>query len=154
MTARNVWLFLTAIFVGPLIGSAVFMAFAYITDGLVAQASRPPTTSNFFADYWPIILIAAYVLGAIPAFISAILVAFIAPRFAKLWERLVAALLIGATTSGLLIGLFIFADDAGSVDDAVIIGGVALTGAVSAVLCLLLVELFHPLPRPPAAPTA
>jgi hypothetical protein len=148
MTARNVWLVLTAIFVGPLIGSAVFMAFAYITDGLVARGSRPPQTTNFFADYWPIILIAAYVLGAIPAFISAILVAFIAPRFSRLWERLVAALLIGATTSGIIIGLFIFSDDAGSVDDVIIISGVALTGAISAVLCLFIVEFFHPLPKP------
>ena len=153
MTARNIWLVLTAIFIGPLIGAAVFIAFAFVTDGMTAKTTAPPAT-NFFTDYWPIIFTAAYVLGFIPAVLSAIIVAIIAPRFGHLWQRLITAGIVGGAISAIGIGLFIFADDAGSVDDVIIISGVALTGAVSAVLCLLLVEFFHPLPKPPAAPTA
>ena len=147
--ARNVWLLVVSLFLGPAIGGLVFFAFATITDGIIAHSSGQ-SASRFLDENWPIILIAAYTLGAIPAGVSAVIMMIVARLLPRLWQRLVAGPVIGALVSAAAIGVFIFADDVNSVDDFIIISGVALTGAVSAFFCVGLIELWHPLPKPAA----
>lgn len=152
MSARNVWLILVSIFVAPAIGGLVFFTFAALTDTVILSPHGQPT--SFVNDYWPIILVAAYVLGVIPAFVTALIMIFVGRLFPHAWQRLLAGTLVGALVSAIGIGFFIFSDNVGSVDDVIIIGGVALTGAVSAFCSLGLIELWHPLkPKPPAAIT-
>jgi hypothetical protein len=147
---RNIWLLVVSLFLGPAIGGAVFFAFATITDGIIVH-SAGGSASNFLGDNWPIILIAAYTLGVIPAGVSAIIMMIVVRWLPQRWQRLVAGPVIGALVSAAGIGIFIFADDVNSIDDFVIISGVALTGAVSGFLCIGLIELWHPLPKPPVA---
>ncbi|KQW79324.1 hypothetical protein ASC89_13625 [Devosia sp. Root413D1] len=144
--ARNIWLFVVSLFIGPAIGALVFFAFAAITDGIIVHAAGQ-SASNFLGENWPIILIAAYTLGAIPAAISSVIIMLVSRFLPQLWQRLVAGPVIGALVSAAVIGLFLFSDDVSSVDDVIIISGVALTGAVSAFCCVGLIELWHPLPK-------
>ncbi len=148
--ARNIWLLVVSLFLGPAIGGLVFFAFATVTDGIVTHAAGR-SAASFLGENWPIILVAAYVLGSIPAGISAV-ITIVSSRFLQYrWQRLVVGTAIGGLVSAITIGVFIFADETNSVDDFIIIGGVALTGAVSAFCCVGLVELWHPLPKPRAA---
>ncbi len=147
--ARNIWLFVVSLFIGPAIGAPVFFAFAAVTDGIIVH-SAGQSASSFLGDNWPIILVAAYTLGAIPAVVSSVIIMLVSRFLPQLWQRLAAGPVIGAVVSAAIIGLFLFSDDVSSVDDVIIISGVALTGAVSAFCCVGLIELWHPLPKRPA----
>ncbi len=147
--SRNIWLLVVSLFLGPAIGGLVFFAFAAVTDGFIAHSASQSAT-GFLGENWPIILVAAYVLGAIPAGMSAVVMMIVGRFLPHRWQRLLASPVVGAIVSAAAIGFFIFADDTNSVDDFIIIGGVALTGAVSAFFCVGLIELWHPLPKPTA----
>ena len=149
---RNIWLLVVSIFIGPLIGGLVFFTFATVTDGIIVH-SAGGSASSFLGDNWPIILIGAYTLGVIPAGVSAVIMMIVGRFLPQRWQRLVVGPVIGAVVSAAAIGVFLFADDVNSVDDFIIISGVALTGAVSAFLCVALIELWHPLPKPPVTAT-
>lgn len=147
---RNIWLLVVSLVIGPAIGGTVFFAFASITDAVIVH-SGGGSAGEFLGNNWPIILIAAYTLGMVPAFVSAILMITVMRWLPQRWQRLTAAPIVGALVSAAAIGVFLFADDVNSVDDISIISGVALTGAISALCCVGLVELWQPLPK--KAPT-
>jgi hypothetical protein len=150
--ARNIWLLVVSLFIGPAIGGLVFFAFAAIADGIIVE-SAGGSASGFLGENWPIILTAAYALGVVPAAVSAVVMMVVGPLLPMRWQRLVAALLVGALVSAATIGFFLFSDDVNSVDDITIISLVAATGAISAFCCFGLIELWHPLPRRPASVT-
>ena len=151
MTRRNIWLIITSLAVGPAFGGLTFIVLAGITDAMASPNPRPPTVAGI-DDYWPIVLTGAYVLGAIPGIISAAIMIFVTRWLPLLWQRLVAAPLIGAVVSLLGLSFLLFMDNQGSVDDLMIGLVIMASGAVAGIACLALVELFHPLPVPPKVP--
>jgi len=147
MTRRNIWLIITSLAVGPAFGGLTFITLAGITDAMASPNPRPPTVAGI-DDYWPIILTGAYVLGAIPGIVSALILIFVTRWLPLLWQRLVVAPLIGAAISLLGLSFLLFMDNQASVDDLMIAGVILLSGAVAGIACLAIVELFHPLPNP------
>jgi hypothetical protein len=147
VTPRNVWLVITSLAVGPAFGGLTFLVAAGVTDAMVSPGPRPATVAGI-DDYWPIILIGAYVLGAIPGIVSAAIMIVVTRWLPLLWQRLVAAPLIGAVVSLLGLSFLLFMDNHGSVDDLMIAGVFMLSGAVAGLACIAIIELFHPLPPP------
>lgn len=150
MTKRNVWLILVSLFIGPAVGALTFLVFVTLTDS--ASGASSAHSERFVSDYWPLVLMFAYVVGFIPAALSATIMIVVTRYLPTIWHRLAAGTAIGAVVCAISIGIFIFTDDTSSVDDIIILGGAALTGAISALACVALIELFHPLPVPPKAP--
>jgi len=145
MTPRTVWTILTSLAIGPAFGGLTFIVFAGITDAMTAQGPRPTTVAGV-DDYWPIILIGAYVLGAIPAVLSASLMIYVTRWLPALWQRLIAAPVIGALVSLTLLAFLVFTDPEGAVDDLMIASAIMLSGAVAGLASIAIVELLHPLP--------
>jgi hypothetical protein len=152
MTRRSTWMIVTSMALGPAFGGVTFMALAALTD---ASAPPPPNPSAVFGmdDYWPIIMVASYVLGAIPGLVSALFMIVLTPRLPRVWQRLAVAPVIGAVISAaslsfLLLGEGIFT----SLYGLMIMGVIAASGAVAAIACMAVIELFHPLPVPGKAP--
>ncbi len=147
MIKRNIWLLVVSLFIGPAIGAVTFLTLVNIIDG--GSASSNASAQAFTDDYWPLVLMFAYVVGWLPAGISAIIMMLVTRFLPTRWLRLITGTVIGAIVSAAYIGLFIFADHTNSMDDFAILGIAALTGGVSALFCIALIELFHPLPKPP-----
>jgi hypothetical protein len=152
MSGRNIWLIITSLVVGPAFGGLTFITLAGITDAMASPNPRPPTVAGI-DDYWPMILIGAYVLGAIPGIVSAAIMIFVTRWLPRLWQRLATAPLIGGvvSTAGLSF-LFWGQSGFGSLYGLMVLGTFMLSGAVAGFACLALVELFHPLPMQPKAP--
>ena len=146
MTKRNVWLLIVSLFIGPAVGALTFLTLVTLIDGGTAQSNAQ--AQAFTNDYWPLVLMFAYVVGFIPAGVSAVIMILITRFLPARWQRLLGGTAIGAAVSALSIGIFIFADSANSVDDFAFLGIAALTGGVAALFCIALIELFHPLPKP------
>ena len=144
MTRRTVWLIITSLILGPAFGGLTFMVAAGITDS-------GSTDGLNFNGYWPLIVTGAYTLGCTPALLSAILMAIATRWLPAMWQRLLVASLIGALISIAILNIILFGGGHGSIDDWMVTGVVALSGAVAGFACLAIVELFHPLPKPLAA---
>lgn len=147
--ARNVWLILTFTFFGPLVGAVAELVLALAIDPIL---SGPSPAGNSGTDRllsaWPFVLSMGYALGLAPGFVSAI-VQIIATRWLPgRGARLIAAAIIGAVVSAVLIGAFMLLSEMGSPADLWFVLLVAIPGAIAAVISLALVELFHPLPKP------
>lgn len=147
---RTIWLIIASLVVGPAFGGLTFMACVGILDGKPSPGAVR-STANFLADYWPIIVTASYTLGAIPALVSALIMAFVTRWLPTRWQRLITASIVGGAVSVVVIGLFLLADGMNSVDDLTIALAIAASGAVAGFASLALVELFHPLPAPSMA---
>jgi len=146
MMARNIWLILTFTFFGPLVGALVELLLALAVDPIL---SGPDTSgTERLLSSWPFILSMGYALGLAPAFVAAIIQIIATRWLPSRAGRLIAATLIGAVTSTVLIGAFMLASEMGSPADLWFLLLVAVPGGVAALLSLALVELFHPLPRP------
>jgi hypothetical protein len=149
MTKRNVWLLITSIIIGPLIGSVAFMIGTTLFDW--PYAGQQSGAVKFLANYWPLILSSGYALGLIPAVIFAVAMIILSRRIPRRSGRLWVASVVGAAISGVCIGLFLTGGFAGVTDSLYILGAVVVTGAIAGLVCMALVELFHPLPAPTAA---
>lgn len=150
MTRRTVWLIITSLVVGPAFGGLTFIVAATLTDAAATPANSGPILMSI-DDYWPIVLTASYVFGAVPAFLSAIVMAIATRWLPTLWQRLVAAPVIGALVSMACLSFILFTDGHGAVDDWMIMGVIAFSGVVAGFASLAVVELFHPLPPPEKA---
>lgn len=142
MTRRTVWLGITSLVLGPAFGGLTFMVAAGVTDPGASGDALP------LEGYWPIIVTAAYILGAGPALISAIIMAIATRWLPAMWQRMLVAPMVGALISIAILNLILFSDGHGTIDDWMITGVVAMSGAVAGTACLAIVELFHPLPLP------
>jgi hypothetical protein len=149
MTRRNVWLLLMSVVVGPLLGSLAFMAGATIFDALFAGGG--PGAFAFMADYWPIVLTTGYAAGCIPALIFALVMMALSPRIPRRRTRLWVAPLVGAAASLVIIGFFVLGALSGWADNAGTLLAIALTGAFSGFVSMLVIEWLHPLPEPAQA---
>jgi hypothetical protein len=146
MTKRNMWLIITSLTIGPAFGGLTFIVLAGVTDALFVDRPRGPTVAGL-EDYWPMVLIGAYVLGAIPAVTAAGLTIYLTRRVQAFWQRLLVASAIGgaiscAALSFLLLGYGGIASFYG----LMIAGVIFASGAVAGAASLSIVELFHPLP--------
>lgn len=146
MTPRSLWTIIVALAIGPAFGGLTFLGLAALTDALFVDRPRGPTVAGF-EDYWPMILVGAYVLGAIPAVLSAGLMIYVTRWLSVWWQRLLAASAIGgvitcACLSLVLLGYGGIASFYGLMIATVIFASGAVAGAVS----LAIVERFHPLP--------
>ena len=152
MTPRNTWTMITALAVGPAVGGLTFIVLAGVTDALFVDRPRGPTVAGF-EDYWPMILIGAYVLGAIPAILSAGLVIYVTRWLPAPWQRLLAASAIGGVVScACLTVLLLGTGGVVSLYGLMIAAVIFASGAVAAAISLATVEIFHPLPAPAGAP--
>ena len=151
MTPRSVWMIVSAVALGPAFGGLTFMVLTAIVD---AMAPQPPNPAVVFGidDYWPIILVASYVLGAIPGMLSAATMIVLTRWLPALWSRLLVAPLVGAVISAVCLSFLLLGEGVfGSLYGLMVLGVIAASGAVAAVACLAIVELFHPLPEPAKA---
>ena len=146
MTKRNVWLFVMAVVVGPLIGSVALIGGMTLYDWVFEGGG--PGALDFFVGYWPFLLSVGYTLGGIPAAIFAIAMANLSPRIASKRTRLGVAALIGGVTSLVIVGFFTVGGFGGPADSIVILVAIGLTGALSAFVCMAAIERLHPLPDP------
>ncbi len=138
---RNDRLVLVFVFLGPLFGGMTFVVPAALYYWLIAPASG----AELIIDNWPPIVIVGYVLGIIPAFTTAFLANFVTRWLAVASGRVFAAGAIGGVVSA-LIG--IVGSLAQYSDGDLLIAGLFcfVPGAVAGVLCMVVVEVLHPLP--------
>ena len=149
MTRRNVWLFVLAVVVGPLIGSVALMAGMTLYD-LVFEGGGPGAL-DFFVAYWPFLLTVGYTLGCIPAAIFAVVMANLSGRIASHNGRLAVAALVGGVTSLVIVGFFAVGGFDGLTASIAILAAVAVTGALTGLVCMAIIERLHPLPKPTVA---
>ena len=142
--SRNIWLILTFSFFGPLVGAVTFVLVAVTVDPILSRPGESGLAS--MAEHWPLIVTTGYVLGITPAFISAILQILATPSLPTVRRRLIAAPIIGALVSTIVLGLFFLTQGFNIRTDGWIFALFALTGGVAAFVSILLVELFHKLP--------
>lgn len=148
MTRRSVWTILSAVVLGPAFGGLTFMVLIAITD---AMAPQPPNPATVFGvdDYWPIILAGAYVLGAVPGILSAIAMIVLTRWLPTTWQRFLVAPAVGGAISALCLSFLLLGEGIfSSLYSLMVLGVIAASGAVAALACLAIVELFHPLPAP------
>lgn len=145
MTPRSIWTVIASFAIGPGFGGLSFIVLSVVTDSLLVERPRGPTVAGM-EDYWPAVMIGAYVLGAIPGIVSAAIMIVLTRWLPHIWQRLLVAALVGAVVS--LAGLsFLILSDASISDYDLMIGSVIMaSGALAAVASLAVVELFHPLP--------
>ena len=143
--ARNIWLILTFTFFGPLVGAVAELLLALAADPILSGSDSAGT--DRLLSTWPFILTVGYAVGLAPAFIAAILQIIATRWLPTRGRRLIAAAVIGAVTSAVLIGTFMALSEMGSPADLWFLLLVAVPGAIAAVVSLALVELFPPLPR-------
>jgi hypothetical protein len=148
MTPRSVWMIVSAVALGPAFGGLTFMVLTAITD---AMGPQPPNPAVVFGidDYWPIILVASYVLGAVPGMLSAAAMILLTRWLPTLWQRLLVAPVVGGAISAVCLSFLLLGEGIfGSLYGLMVLGVIAASGAVAALACLAIVELFHPHPAP------
>jgi len=148
MTPRSIWMIVTAVALGPAVGGLAFMVFVGITE---AMGPQPPNPATVFGveEYWPIILVGAYVLGAIPAMLSAGAMIVLTRRLPALWQRLLAAPVVGGAISAVCLSILLLGEGIfTSLYGLMVLGVIFASGAVAALACLAIVELFHRVPEP------
>lgn len=150
MTRRDVWLIITSLGVGPGVGALAFMLAVILTDA-TASPTRPnmPNGLAFVTDYWPAILTAGYVLGAVPGLASAVIMSLLTRVLPRRGHRLMVAPLVGAVVSVAILSFALFGQRGPTLGDLMLIVSVLFAGAIAAFICLALVECFHPWPPAP-----
>lgn len=141
MTRRNILLLLLSLFVGPGIGGVVFLLLAGFVDAIVGESG-----TAFMGSFWPIVLFAAYVLGAVPGLLSGIAMIVLSNVVPNRFGRLATATLVGAVISPACIATILFADMSRAANSSTMLIVIAIVGAVSALACNSIVEARHPLP--------
>jgi hypothetical protein len=152
MTRRTVWLVITSLVVGPALGGLIFMVAAILADAAATPANSRPIFMSI-DTYWPIVVTASYLLGAAPALLSAIGMAIATRWLPAMWQRLLVAPVIAALISIAILNVVLLGNGHGTIDDWMVTGVIALSGAIAGFACLAIVELFHPYPPPEKAAT-
>lgn len=152
MTRRTVWLVITSLVVGPALGGPTFLVAATLTDAAATPANSRPIIL-ILLDYWPMVVTGSYLLGVVPALLSAIGMAVATRWLPAIWQRLLVAPVIGALISVAILNVMLLGGGHGTIDDLMITGVLAASGAIAGFACLAIVELFHPLPVPEKAAT-
>lgn len=148
MTPRSVWMIVSAVALGPAVGGLAFIVFVGVTDAMGPQPSNPATVFGI-EEYWPIIMVASYVLGAIPGLLSAAAMIVLTRWLPALWQRLLVAPVVGGAISAVCLSFLLLGEGMfGSLYSLMVLGAIAASGALAALACLAVVELFHPLPEP------
>jgi hypothetical protein len=148
---RDVELVVLTLVLGPPIGGLVFLFGAFGIDTLTGRAAPPSLSSTI--SVMPMVLVFSYILGGIPAALNAAATVVLSRFLRRPWERLIAAPLTGAALSVLGALWFVFSP-AGGVSPGLFLSLIALTGAVSSLVCVAFIERFgSPLPAPKGAAT-
>lgn len=152
MTRRDIWLVVTSLALGPALGALGFMLAVIVTDA-TASPTRPnmPGGLAFVVDYWPVILSAGYILGAIPGLASAVIMSLLTRALPRRAHRLIAAPLVGAVVSIAILSFVLFGGRGPTLGDLMMIVSVLFAGAVAGFGCLAVIERFHPWPPVPKA---
>jgi hypothetical protein len=103
MKRRDVLLLLTSVFLGPLIASIVFTIVAAIAGGLVFG----PRDAMVLIQLMPVVVVAGYFFGAIPALIGSLVVAISSRRLTAYRSRLLLGASVGLLASLPLVALFL-----------------------------------------------
>jgi hypothetical protein len=103
MKRRDVLLLLTSVFLGPLIASIVFTIVAAVAGGLVFG----PRDAMVLIQLTPLVVMAGYLFGAIPALIGSIVVAISSRRLTAYKSRLLLGASVGLLASVPLVALFL-----------------------------------------------
>jgi uncharacterized membrane protein YesL len=131
MNARGVLLFAVSIVVGPAVAALVFAALGSV----VASQVYGPRDTWFLIQYFPVVLLGAYFVGALPS-IGFAVVMTLSSRFATtVRKRLMIAFALG-----LLSGLSVLALTILRPQDFALAASVVPAGGVSGLVCALIVE--------------
>lgn len=142
---------LTHILVGPPVGTLSFITLV-VTIAAISSKTTPDSIQSFLSVMGPAILM-GYVLGAIPAIVTSLLVAWLISRTSRPLHWLVGAPLIGASMSILGLIWAILGPNAGE-DRWVLTLAIAFTGAMAALASMLVVLWMMPREPTPPAPAA
>ena len=135
---------LTHIVVGPPVGTVAFMTFVVVAA--MIEARTAPDSVWSFLSVMPMAVGMGYVLGAIPATVTSLVVAWAVRKLDKPVHWLLAAAAIGAVAS--CLGLFwVVLGPNGGESKWVVVTGIAFTGAVAALVSMLVVVAMTPRER-------
>jgi hypothetical protein len=143
MTKRDWRLIIVSVVFGPLLGGLAFVIASAVIDRVFFPPA--PTGQSFLINNWPIILTGAWVIGAFPALIFSVAMAFLSHRISGRRSRLAIAPVLGAVVSPAFIALVFTPSFFGAGAEWLFLF-IALIGALSAFLCLAYIEWRHPLP--------
>ena len=130
MKARGVLLFAVSIVVGPAVAALVFAAL-----GSVVASQYGPRDTWLLIQYFSVVLLGAYFVGALPA-IGFAVVMTLSSRFATtVRKRLLIAFALG-----LLSGFSVLALTVLRPQDIALAASVVPAGGVAGLLCALIVE--------------
>jgi hypothetical protein len=131
---------LTYVAAGPPAGMVAFVAFMSIFEA--ATGGRPFELHNL-VNGLPIILAFAYILGALPAIITSLVMASLFRRGWSLGAYLAVSAPVGAVSSCVALFWIILGPNS-DIPKWVVITNFAVTGAVAAIVGTLALELLTP----------
>lgn len=143
LSRRDAELFLVSCILGPPVGAlAFFIGSALVTP--TAAGTLPRLGSGIMLAVQPFVLALSYLVGLLPAAISAILGAALARFVATRRRRILAAPLLGAIATVIaVLGVSVLYGAAGvGKAELEILVALSLTGAASALICTALIERF------------
>jgi hypothetical protein len=137
MTKRRLAItILTQVLLGPPVGAFVFLLEVNLYE-IADSGSGVPGSILFFGQH--LVLLTAYILGALPAMISSLFMALLLRRGWSFGRRLAASLPVGAGASVAILG-WLLLDKPGAIPWYVILGSIAATGAAAGFVSTLASE--------------
>ena len=140
---RDIELLITSLVLGPLLGAFVFLGTIVMVGGLPSIGS-----------VLPLLLFGSYVLGALPAGLNSVATSIASRLVPRALSRIALSPLTGAASAIAVLGWLLLQGDPGAIPPALVLGLMALSGAIASLVCVALIERFGaPLPAQKGATT-
>jgi hypothetical protein len=137
MTNRHLAIIILGqVLLGPPVGALMFLLEVNLYE-IATSGTGMPASMLFFGLH--LVLLTAYVLGALPALISSICMALLLRRGWSFGRRLAASLPVGAGASVAILGWLLLGTP-GAIPWYAFLGGIAATGAAAGFVSTLAAE--------------